>query len=350
MFISMIPGALDEQVSAVEEVIRKAGYEVHGISGTERKVVAAIGAGDTYKLLETIDQLNSMPGVDKAMRVSTPFRLVSSERHERARPVVVGIGDNKVIFGGDEFVTIAGPCSVETKRVIMATAKSVAKNGAMMIRGGAFKPRSTYTSFQGLGQKALEYLAEAREVTGLPFVTEVMDVRDVELVARYADMLQIGTKNMGNQNLLMEVGKSGLPILLKRGFAATCDDWFCAADYVASQGNENIVLCERGIRTFSSMGPNGVRFTLDIGAVPIAKAKTFLPVIVDPSHAAGKRSLVPAHVGAAIGAGADGMIIEVHNNPKAAKSDSAQQLYLDGFTRLMKGVPALVKASKALSI
>jgi len=259
-------------------------------------------------------------------------------RSTKPQGTVVTIGD--VMVGGEAIVVMAGPCAVESEMQLLETARLVRSGGASLLRGGAFKPRTSPYSFQGLGVQGLEMLARAREITGLPVVSEVMDTRQVETVSRYADMLQIGSRNMQNFPLLKEAGNSHMPILLKRGMMATIDEYLYAAEYVLSHGNSNIILCERGIRTFET----ATRYTLDLNAIPILKQKTHLPVIVDPSHGTGKRSLVPTMAKASIAAGADGLLIEVHHHPEAALCDGSQSLFPADFDVLMKDLDRIAEA------
>ena len=295
-------------------LVSEIGDETHiGLIGTESQSLAG--------------EIESMPGVAELRAVAAPYPQVARDHHPESSEVRVG----DVRIGGNEVVVMAGPCSVEDEDQISTVGESVARNGARVLRGGAFKPRSSPYSFQGLGEEGLVFLAQARDQTGLPVVTEVVAPEDVELVARYADMLQIGARNMQNFRLLSEVGTQALPVLLKRGISSTVEELLLAAEYVVSAGNPRVVLCERGIRTFETTTRN----TLDVSAVPVLKQKTHLPVIVDPSHAAGERSLVPHLARAAVAAGADGIIVEVHNDPELALSDGKQSLTLDGFERMM---------------
>ena len=295
-------------------LVSEIGDETHiGLIGTESQSLAG--------------EIESMPGVAELRAVAAPYPQVARDHHPESSEIRVG----DVRIGGNEVVVMAGPCSVEDEDQISTVGESVARNGARVLRGGAFKPRSSPYSFQGLGEEGLVFLAQARDQTGLPVVTEVVAPEDVELVARYADMLQIGARNMQNFRLLSEVGTQALPVLLKRGISSTVEELLLAAEYVVSAGNPRVVLCERGIRTFETTTRN----TLDVSAVPVLKQKTHLPVIVDPSHAAGERSLVPHLARAAVAAGADGIIVEVHNDPELALSDGKQSLTLDGFERMM---------------
>lgn len=275
----------------------------------------------------TAGDLETMPGVAEIRAVAPPYPQVSREHHPE--PSEVRVGD--VWIGGPEVVVMAGPCAVENEQQLSAVGEAVAAAGAAMLRGGAFKPRSSPYSFQGLGEEGLVLLAGVREQTGLPFATEVVAPEDVELVGRYADVLQIGARNMQNFRLLSEVGAQARPVLLKRGISSTVEELLLAAEYVVAAGNPNVVLCERGIRTFET----ATRNTLDVSAVPVLKQRTHLPVIVDPSHAAGERSLVPHLARSGVAAGADGIIVEVHNDPDVALSDGKQSLTLDGFASMM---------------
>jgi len=280
--------------------------------------------------------METLPGVERVTRITKPYKLAS--REFKSENTVVRI--NGVAVGTDEFIVMAGPCSVEGRDQLLQTATAVGALGARMLRGGAFTPRTSPYSFQGLGQDGLELLAEARAITGLPVVTEVMAPEEVELVASYADMLQIGARNMQNFSLLKEVGKCDRPVLLKRGMSATIEEWLQAAEYIMSGGNSRVVLCERGIRTFETQ----VRNTLDISAVPVVKQLSHLPVVVDPSHAAGKRSLVKPLALAAAAVGADGLLVEVHPDPGSALSDGPQSLDLPGFADLMRDLVPVVES------
>ncbi len=284
-----------------------------------------------------VEGVERLPGVELVLDVKVKYPLAS--REFKKEDTIVEFGkDVKARFGGGYFAVIAGPCSVESEEQILSTAEFVKKEGAAALRGGAFKPRTNPYSFQGLGEEGLKLLAKAREATGLPIVTEVMDTRDVPKVAEVADALQIGARNMQNFPLLKEVGKSKKPVVLKRGMGNTTEEWFQAAEYILLEGNGDVILCERGIRTFE----NATRFTLDVAAIPVAKKKVHLPVIGDPSHPAGKRDLVEPLALAIVAAGADGLIVEVHPEPEKALSDSAQQLTFEQFKELMRKVRTLV--------
>lgn len=327
MIIVMKPGATKAQFNHVIEKIKEYGFQPHPIVGTERTVIGCIGdeRGKTQ-----LQSLEVAAGVESVMPILKPFKLASREMRKERTVVKVG----KHSIGGSQFVVMAGPCSVETREQILKSAEVVKAAGAQMLRGGAFKPRTSPYSFQGLEEEGLKLLAEARERTGLPFVTEVITPTDVALVARYADMLQIGARNMQNFALLKEVGKIQRPVLLKRGMSSTLQELLMSAEYIMSQGNYNVVLCERGIRTFEDYTRN----TCDLSAVPALKEMSHLPVIVDPSHGTGVRSLIAPISKAAVAIGADGLIIEVHPNPEEAYSDGAQSLMPKQFDKLMDEV------------
>ena len=327
MIISMRPHATREEIEHVCERIREFGYKVHSIAGEERCVIGAVGVGDVTACLESLE---ATPGVESAVRISAPYKFVSREfRKEKTR-----IRVNGVEVGGSEFVVMAGPCSVESEKQIMETAEGVAKAGAKLLRGGAFKPRTSPYDFQGLELEGLKLLAKARQATGLAVVTEVMSDRDVDQVAEYADVMQVGARNMQNFALLKTLGKCGRPVLLKRGMSSTIKELLMSAEYVTAHGNPQIMLCERGIRTFETITRN----TCDIAAVPVLNELTHLPVILDPSHATGKRSVVPALARAGVAIGADGLIVEVHPCPEKAFSDGAQSLDLQQFLAMMQSL------------
>jgi len=333
MFIAMKPHASTADFDAVVEKIRALGLTPHPITGTERKVVAVIGHTTG---LDPEDLFGSMPGVAEALRVSQPFKLVSREVKEEDTVIDVG----GVPLGGKAIAVMAGPCSVESKDQILEAAHAVKKSGATFLRGGAFKPRTSPYEFQGLREEGLKLLALAREQTGLKVVTEVKDTETLPMVMEYADVLQIGARNMQNYSLLEKVGSVDKPVLLKRGLSATIREWLMAAEYIVSKGNAQVALCERGIRTFETMTRN----TLDINAVPVLKALTHLPVIVDPSHGIGLRQHVPAIARAGIAAGADGIIVEVHPKPEKALSDGHQSLTPGEFDELMRQVRVIAGA------
>jgi 3-deoxy-7-phosphoheptulonate synthase len=325
MIISMRPHASKDEIEAVFQRIQEFGYKVHSIRGEERVVIGAVGVGDTTACLESLE---AMPGVEKAVRISAPYKFVSKEFHPE--PTVVKVNGYEI--GGDEFVVMAGPCSVESEKQIMETAQVVAEAGAKILRGGAFKPRTSPYEFQGLEVEGLKLLRKAKEAFGLCIITEVMSDRDVDLVAEYADILQIGARNMQNFSLLKSVGRCGRPVMLKRGMSSTIRELLMSAEYIVAQKNPNVLLCERGIRTFET----ATRNTCDIAAVSVLHELTHLPVILDPSHATGKRSLVPGLSRAGVAIGADGLIVEVHPCPEKAFSDGAQSLTPQGFRDMMR--------------
>ncbi len=323
MIIVLKPGTTKEQFDHVIDRAKEFGFRPHPIVGEERTVIACVGDERGKAQLQ---QMESLDYIESIMPILKPFKLASKETQKRS---VIKVGN--VEFGNSQFVVIAGPCSVETRDQIILSAELVKKAGAQMLRGGAFKPRTSPYSFQGLEEEGLKLLAAAREKTGLPFATEVISPSDVALVAKYSDMLQIGARNMQNFALLKEVGKTKTPILLKRGMSSTYKELLMSAEYIMSQGNYNVVLCERGIRTFEDYTRN----TFDLTAVPALKEMSHLPVIVDPSHGTGIRSLVTPMAKAAVPVGADGLIIEVHPDPEKAFSDGAQSLTPDQFASLM---------------
>lgn len=332
MIIVLRPGATKEQIDHIVEKVKKLGLKSMVSQGIERTIIGVIGEEDLLR----VQPLEAYPGVEKVMPILKPYKLVSRE-FKKENSVVDTDG---VKIGGKNIVVMAGPCSVENLGGLKEIGRAVKSSGALMLRGGAFKPRSSPYSFQGLGEEGLRYLNEVKKDTGLKIVTEVMDTRDVALVEKYADMLQVGARNMQNFNLLKEVGLSKKPVLLKRGISSTVKEFLMSAEYILSNGNFNCVLCERGIRTFE----DSTRFTLDLNAVPLIKNLSHLPVIVDPSHGTGKWDLVGAMSRAAIAAGADGLIIEVHPNPEEAYSDGAQSLLPEKFDTMMKELAPVAKA------
>ena len=333
MVIVMKKDAGRESIDKVIAEVTTLGFTPHISEGESRTLIGAIGPAPTPELRE---HFGAMAEVETVVPITKPFKLASREfRHDDS---FVMIGDVKT--GNGRFVVAAGPCGVESREQLGAAARIAADNGARVLRGGAYKPRTSPYSFQGLGDEGLEMLAEAREQTGLPIVTEVTTPEMVANVAAVADMLQIGARNTQNFALLAEAGKSGKPVLFKRGMSTSINEFLQAAEYILSQGNPNVVLCERGIRTFET----ATRFTLDVSAVPVLKELTHLPVWVDPSHAAGRRSLVPALALSGAAAGADGLIIEVHAKPEEAKSDAAQQLDNEEFHALMGHLEGVVRA------
>jgi 3-deoxy-7-phosphoheptulonate synthase len=326
MIIVMRPGASDAELDAVTTLISSLELAAHVSRGQERTVVGVIGAPDDKEIL--LAQFSQLDGVESVVPISRSYKLVS--REARSTRTVIRVRDG-IAFGDRTLAVCAGPCSVESREQLETTARGVAGAGANLLRGGAFKPRTSPYAFQGLGEEGLKYLRDAADRNGLAVVTEVLDPRDVELVARYADMLQIGARNMQNFTLLREVGQAQHPVLLKRGIAATIEEWLMAAEYIYAAGNHEIVLCERGIRSYDPHTRN----LLDISAVPVLRSLTHLPVVVDPSHGTGVRGLVSPMSLAAVAAGADGLLIEVHPNPALAKSDGPQSLTIPNFVDLM---------------
>ncbi len=342
MMIVMKEDATDEQIGAVIEKIESAGALAHPIKGARLTVIGAIGDVEQDVNVAGLG-LEGQEGVDRVMPILKPYKLASSQIRHGER-TVLEIEGRKI--GGDHFALIAGPCTVESREQLLETADVVKDAGVAMLRGGAYKPRTSPYAFQGLGQEGLRLLAEARERTGLPIVTELMDARDLEPVLEVADVIQVGARNMQNFPLLSEIGRSGRPVLLKRGLSATLDELLMAAEYVLKEGNPNVMLCERGIRTFE----NSYRTTLDLQAVPVLKELSHLPVVVDPSHAAGRRSLVAPMSLAAAAAGADGIIVEVHPNPDEALCDGPQALLADDFAEYVASVERVAAlAGKAFS-
>lgn len=326
MIIVMNPGVSEEEISEVALFLKKTGYGMHRSDGKLRTILGAIG-----ECKESVSQaLEMMDGVEKVVIVTKPFKLVSREFKEE--DTVVDFGEVKI--GGPEIIIMAGPCAVEGKSEILEAAKIVKEGGAKFLRGGAFKPRTSPYSFRGLEEEGLKHLAYAREETGLLVATEVMNRYDVSLVSEYADLLQVGTRNMQNFYLLRELGRQDKPVLLKRGMSATIEEWLMAAEYIVSEGNERVILCERGIRTFE----NYTRNTLDLSAVPVVKNLSHLPVIVDPSHGTGSWRWVTAMSRAAVAAGADGLIVEVHPRPREAFSDGPQSLNPDKYAEMVQDV------------
>jgi 3-deoxy-7-phosphoheptulonate synthase len=326
MIIVMKKGSSAKQVSGVVARVEALGYRVHLSTGEERTIIGVVG--DDRPIDRT--QFEMLDGVEKTVPILKPFKMASRDMHPQ--DTIVSLAGVKI--GGPQIVIMAGPCSVETRTQIVETALAVKEAGAQILRGGAYKPRSSPYSFQGLGEEGLELLAEAREASGLPFVTEVMAPEQVALVARYADMLQIGARNMQNYALLQAVGKVDTPVLLKRGMMSTIEELLMSAEYILSSGNPRVALCERGIRTFERYTRN----TTDINAIPVIKEMSHLPVVLDPSHGTGKWEYVTAVARAGIAAGADGLIIEVHPHPEEAWSDGAQSLKPEKFAELVKQV------------
>ncbi len=324
MIVVMKPEATEEQINEVEEKLIDLGFSVHFSQGVDYTTLGAIGdkSGVDPRELEILNE-----GVAKVTEISEPYKLAGRDFHPADS--VIEVGDVKI--GEGEPVTMAGPCAIESRDQVDKIARYVSDRGASILRGGAFKPRTSPYSFQGLGEEGLRYMREAADNNGLKMVTEVMGKSQVELVSSYTDILQIGSRNMQNYNLLREVGRTDTPVLLKRGFSSTVKEFLMAAEYVMSEGNEDVILCERGIRTFS----NETRFTLDLSVVPIIKDESHLPIIIDPSHSTGVRDKVIPMARAGIAAGADGMIVEVHHEPEKAKSDGPQSLRPHQFADLM---------------
>jgi 3-deoxy-7-phosphoheptulonate synthase len=335
MIVVLGAGHTRTQREAVVRKIEEAGLGVQISEGVERTVIGVVGDSHSKELLH--DSLEVMAGVESVVRILHPYKLVSREFHG-GKDTTVWVRD--VAIGADRVVVIAGPCSVETREQTLGTARAVKLAGAKLMRGGAFKPRTSPYSFQGLEEDALKILAEARDETGLPVVTEVMDARQLDLVLKYADMLQLGARNMQNYTLLREAGRTNHPVLLKRGQSATIEELLLAAEYIITEGNPNVVLCERGIRTFE----NYTRYTLDLNAVPVLKDLSHLPVIVDPCHGTGKWRLVTPMARASVAAGADGLLVEVHPDPQKALSDGPQQLTPESFTVMMQELDAVALA------
>jgi 3-deoxy-7-phosphoheptulonate synthase len=335
MIISMKLHATRAEIDAVCDRIRDFGYKVHSIEGEERVVIGVVGVGDVTACLESLE---AMPQVEKAVRISAPYKFVSRE-FRTSKSVIRANGTD---IGGDEFVVMAGPCSVESEKQIIETAQAVTRSGAKFLRGGAFKPRTSPYDFQGLEEQGLKLLQKAKDETGLGIITEVMSDRDVPMVAEYADILQIGARNMQNFALLKTLGRAGRPVMLKRGLSSTIKELLMSAEYIVAHGNPNVILCERGIRTFET----ATRNTCDIAAVAVLNELTHLPVILDPSHATGKRSLVPPLCRAGVAVGADGLIVETHPCPEKAMSDGAQSLSTEQFAEMMRDLQPYIELWK----
>ncbi len=336
--IVMKPTATEADIDAVIDRIQSVGAVAHPSRGEEITVIGALGDREHVARLE----LQGAPGVEKVVPILKPYKLASKEL--RKAPSVFDIGGARI--GGEHFALIAGPCTVESREQTVGTAHVVKEAGAVMFRGGAYKPRTSPYAFAGLGESGLRLLAEAKAETGLPIVTELMDARDIEAVLEVADVIQVGARNMQNYTLLTELGRAGRPVLLKRGFSATLEELLMAAEYILKEGNPHVLLCERGIRTFEG----SYRFTLDLLAIPVLKELSHLPVVVDPSHAAGRRALVEPLSLAAAAAGADGIIVEVHPNPAEAICDGPQAILSDDFARYAQRVEqAAAVAGKVLS-
>ena len=332
MIIVMEKNSSVKNIDDVQKKLKSWGFEIHLSQGVEKTIIGAVGD----KSHEACNAIEALEGVEKVVTVLTPYKLAS--REFKKENTVITIGDVKI--GGNEIQVMAGPCAVESREQLLEVARLVKKGGARILRGGAFKPRTSPYSFQGLEEEGLKILAEAREKTGLLIISEVIDPRDVELVAKYVDILQIGARNMQNYALLKAVGKANKPVLLKRGMSATIEEWIMAAEYILAEGNENVILCERGIRTFETYTRN----TLDLSAVPIIKQLTHLPIIVDPSHGTGKWKLVNAMSRGAIACGADGLIVEMHPEPSEALSDGPQSLKPEKYEELMKDLQTIASS------
>jgi 3-deoxy-7-phosphoheptulonate synthase len=332
MIVVMKVGSSDKEIAGVIKRIESAKLKTHVSQGVERTIIGVVG--QIFPELE--DMLEILPGVDEVIRVSKPYKLSSREFHPLDTTVKVG----GVTIGGEEIVVMAGPCAVESEQQLLETARAVKAAGATILRGGAFKPSTSPYQFRGLGEEGLKILAQVRKEVGLPVVTEVMSLNEVEMVARYADILQIGARNMQNFNLLEEVGKTGKPVMLKRGLSATIQEWLLAAEYILTQGDEQLMLCERGIRTFETYTRN----TMDISVIPIIEKVSHLPIIADPSHGTGKWYLVIPMALAAVAAGADGIMVEVHPNPDLALKDGAQSLTFANFSQLMSQLKFVAEA------
>lgn len=333
MIIVLTPNATEEQINHIVEKVTKLGLTPHVSKGVERTIIGVIGPEDVLR----VTPLEVFPGVERVMPVLAPYKLVS--REFKAENSVITL-ENGVKIGANKIAVMAGPCAIENREVLLETAKEVKAAGATILRGGAFKPRTSPYTFQGLGEEGLRMLADVGKSLGMPTVSEVMDTRQVELVARYADILQIGARNMQNFNLLKEVGLAKKPVILKRGMSSTIKEWLMSAEYILAGGNFNVILCERGIRTFEDFTRN----SLDISSVPAVRQLSHLPIFVDPSHATGKWNLVSPVSKAAVAAGCDGLLIEVHVRPEEALSDGNQSLIPSRFKELMQELKAVAKA------
>ena len=333
MIIVLKPGATEAEIEHLTQKIKERGLTPHLTTGKERRLIGVIGDERAIQNLP----LSIFPGVESVLPILAPYKLVSREFRREDSVITLGEG---VTIGGKQVPVMAGPCAVETQRQVLDIAKAVKAAGARLLRGGAFKPRTSPYAFQGLGEEGLHYLAEAKKITGLPVITEIVDPRDIELVAQYADVLQIGARNMQNFRLLTEVGKYQKPVLLKRGLSATIKEFLLSAEYIMAGGNHRVILCERGIRTFETQTRN----TLDLAAVPLIQGLSHLPVVVDPSHATGRWDLVAPMALAAVAAGADGLLIEVHDNPEEALSDGEESLKPAKFAAMMTELRKVAQA------
>lgn len=332
MIIIMRDDASAQEIAAVEKQLADFGFQTHPIYGEKKTIIGAIG--DKRRL--SMNQMLMMAGVENVVPIMRPYKLAGKEL--KKDPTIINV--KGVTIGGGHLAVFAGPCAIESQEQFSGIAKSVQAAGAQILRGGAFKPRSSPYSFAGLEADGLKIMKKASEETGMPICTEVLDTRDVDLVAEYADIMQIGARNMQNFKLLREVGKHNKPILLKRGLASTIEEWLMAAEYIMSEGNEQVILCERGIRTFEP----STRNTFDLSAIPVTKELSHLPIIADPSHAAGTYKYVPALAKGAVAAGADGLMIEVHNCPEKAMSDGEQSITPDKFSELMRALKPIAEA------
>ncbi len=336
MIVVMKTGADKDKIDAVIGKVTQLGYSPHPIYGEKRTVVAAVG--DEREREKVMEVLANMPDVDHVVPIMKPYKLAGKEVKKDRSVILI---DGGVEVGAEKLFIIAGPCSVEGEEQVVSTARAVKKAGAHALRGGAFKPRTSPYSFQGMEKEGLKLLATARQETGLPVVTEVMNPKDVDLVEAFADVMQVGARNIQNFSLLKLLGELKKPILLKRGMSTNIKEWLMSAEYILSQGNANVILCERGIRTFETKTRN----TLDLSAVPVLREETHLPVVVDPSHATGYRHLVPPMAYAAVASGADGLMVEVHPKPDEAMSDGIQSLTFDDFASMMEKVKLFAKAA-----
>jgi len=332
MIVVMRTGAKEEQIQRVLDKIHREGLKEHVSRGVERTIIGLVG--DVRKIQK--GQLEAIEGVDKVMTVLKPFKLASRDFHPEDTKIKI----NGITVGDKQVMVMAGPCAVESREQIIETAKAIKNAGAHILRGGAFKPRTSPYAFQGMGEEGLKLLAEAKNETGLPIITEAMDIQSIDLVAKYADIVQIGARNMQNFKLLKEVGKIDKPVMLKRGMSATLNEFLMSAEYIMSEGNEKVILCERGIRTFVEYSRN----TLDLNIVPVLKRMTHLPVVVDPSHGTGKYEMVKPMAMASVAAGADGLMVEVHPRPEDAVSDGDQSLTFQRFEDMMKGIGPVAEA------
>lgn len=337
MIVSMLPTATESDIQHVIDRIKECGFQAHVSRGAERTVIGVVGVESTRR--SELEALKAAPGVEDLIPITHPFKLASRTFHSEDTVVKVG-GD--VEIGGKEVVVIAGPCSVESREQIFAVAEAVSQVGARILRGGAFKPRTSPYSFQGLGETALQWMREAADSLGMLVVSEVMDYAKIPLMARYVDIFQVGARNMQNFDLLRELGKGEKPVVVKRGMSATIEEWLLSAEYILQGGNDKVVLCERGIRTFE----NYTRNTLDLAAIPVVKKLSHLPIIVDPSHGTGLRDKVAPMARAAVAAGADGIMVEVHHDPERALSDGAQSLFPQQFANLMEELRTIAPAIK----